>query len=139
MPEGYYRPAFYPSKSEYWLETAARDNQLITCKCNRCGRVVRYLAADLLPILGPDHRVQTVPPFPCRCGERERIGIAVAQPGAGDWGSLDVRRPAGIRRTQTWRTVKLGELVTNSGFGAPDQPVQSKLLRGIERQPEGEG
>ena len=133
MPEGYYRPAFYPSKSEYWLETAAKDGQMITCHCARCRRVVRFLAADLLPILGPDHRVMTVPPFPCRCGERERIAIKVALPAPGDWGSVEVRRPAGIKRTQLWRTVKLGEKVTNEGFGAPDQPVQSKLLRGIER------
>jgi hypothetical protein len=134
MPEGYYTPAFYPSKSEYWLEAAARDGQLITCRCARCRRVVRYLAQDLLPLLGPDHRVMTVPPFPCRCGERDRIAIKVALPAPGDWGSLEVRRPAGIRRTQTWRTVKLGEKVTNIGFGSPEQAVEPKTLRSIDRK-----
>lgn len=133
MPEGYYRPAMYPSNGEYWLAAAAKDNQLITCRCARCRRVVRYLATDLLPILGPDHRVMTVPPFPCRCGETERIAIKVALPAPGDWGSVEVRRPAGIKRTQLWRTVKLGELVTNVGFGAPEQPLGPKLLRNIKR------
>jgi hypothetical protein len=133
VPEGSYTPASYPSKSEYWLATAAKDGQLITCRCSRCRRVVRYLAEDLLPLLGPDHRVMTVPPFPCRCGERDRIAIKVALPALGDWGSTKVRRPAGIRRTQTWRTVKLGEKVTNLGFGAPDELMLSKTLRGIQR------
>lgn len=135
MPQGYYRAAHYPSKLEYWLETAAKDGQLITCQCNRCRRVVRYLAADLLPILGPNHRVQTDPPFPCRCGESRRISINVGQPAAGDWGSIDVRRPAGIRRTQTWRTVKLGDVVTNEGFGAVDQPQKDRVLRNLDRKP----
>jgi hypothetical protein len=124
----------YPSKSEYWLETAAKDGQLITCACKRCRRVVRYLASDLLPLLGPDHRVMTVPPFPCRCGEIERIAIKVAQPTAGDWGSVDVRRPSGIRRTQLWRTVKLGTEVGNVGFGAPEQPVEAKIARAMSRR-----
>lgn len=73
--------------------------QLITCRCARCRRVVRYLAAELLPILGPDHRVMTVRPFPCRCGETERIAIKVAIPATDDCGSVEVRRPAGIKRT----------------------------------------
>ena len=131
MPEGYFRPAMYPSKSEYWLEAAAKDGQLITCTCKRCKRVVRYLASDLLPLLGPDHRVMSAPPFPCRCGETERISIKVGQPAAGDWGSIEVRRPSGIRHTQLWRTVKLGTEVENRGFGAPDRPVEPKLTRGL--------
>lgn len=134
VPEGYYRPAMYPSKAEYWLETAARDGQLVTCACKRCRRVVRYLAADLLPLLGPDHRVMTVPPFPCRCGETERIAIKVAQPTAGDWGSVEVRRPSGIKRTQQWKTVKLGDEVVNVGFGAPDEPVMARIERSTSRR-----
>jgi hypothetical protein len=125
----------YPSKSEYWLEIAARDNQLVTCKCMRCRRVVRYLATDLLPLLGPDHRVMTDPPFPCRCGEADRIAIKVGTPTPGDWGSLDIRRPAGIRRTQLWRTVKLGDVVDNTGFGAPDRPVEAEITRDLARRP----
>jgi hypothetical protein len=134
VPEGYFRRAMYPNKSEYWLDTAAQDGQLITCSCKRCRRVVRYLATDLLPLLGPDYRVMSDPPFPCRCGETERISIKVAQPAAGDWGSVEVRRPSGIRRTQLWRTVKLGTEVENKGFGAPDSPVEGKLTRGLSRR-----
>lgn len=137
MPEGYYRPARYPTKAEYWLETAAKDGMLVTCQCKRCQRVVRYLASDLLALLGPDHRVMTAPPYPCRCGERDRIAIKVTKPVPGDWGSVDVRRPSGIRRTQLWRTVKLGEDVENKGFGARDRPAKSELQRSLDRRSTG--
>ena len=34
-------------------------------------------------------------------------------PAVGDYGSLEVRRPAGIAQTQLWRTMKLGDEVAN--------------------------
>ena len=34
------------------------------CRCRRCKRTVRYLAADLLPIIEPEHRVRLGAPFP---------------------------------------------------------------------------
>lgn len=72
--------------------------------------------------------------LPCRCGELSGLRSKVALLAAGDWESIEVRRPAGIRRTQTWRTVKLGEKVTNTGFGAPDQPVDDGLSRSLARR-----
>lgn len=132
MPDGYYRDVAWPNRGEYWLDQAAADGQLIVCQCQSCRRVVRYLAVDLLPLLGADHRVMIKPPYPCRCGEKDAIRIKVEQPTAGDYGSIDVRRPAGIRRTQLWRTVKLGDVVENKGFGAPAAPVEPKLIRDIE-------
>jgi len=134
MPEGYYRPVDYPNRAELWLDQAAEEGHLVICQCRTCKRVVRYLASDLLPLLGPDHRVMLVPPFPCRCGEREHIAIKVEIPAAGDWGSVDVRRPSGIRRTQMWRTVKLGDEVVNAGFGAPDHVVEARITRVINER-----
>lgn len=139
MPEGYYRPVAYPNRAELWLDRAAADGQLVICQCKVCKRVVRYLASDLLPLLGPDHRVMLAPPYPCRCGEAHRIAIKVEVPSAGDWGSVEVRRPAGIRRTQLWRTVKLGDDVENVGFGAPDQQVEPKVVRDVARRSSGAG
>jgi hypothetical protein len=53
-----------------------------------------------------------LPPFPCsRCGTAEYVRVKFHHPSAGDYGHLVVRRPAGIRRTQTWRSVKLGDEV----------------------------
>jgi len=129
MPEGYYRPVAWPNRAELWLDQAAAEERLIICRCRTCKRLVRYLASDLLPLLGPDHRVMLTPPYPCRCGEREHISIKIESPSAGDWGSIEVRRPAGIRRTQLWKTVKLGDVVMNTGFGAPVRPVAPKVLR----------
>jgi hypothetical protein len=130
MPEGYYRPVAYPNRAELWLDKAAEDGQLVICQCRTCRRVVRYLASDLLPLLGADHRVMLTPPFPCRCGERKYISIKVETPSAGDYGSIDVRRPSGIKRTQLWRTVKLGDPVENREFGAPNG-VAPKFLRDV--------
>jgi len=79
------------------------------------------LAADLLRVRGPGHRAATDPPFHCRCGERDRISIKCEVPSAGDWWQLTVRRPAGIRQTQTWQTVKLGDDIKNTVRELSDQ------------------
>lgn len=42
-------------------------------------------------------------------------------PTPGDYGHLTVRRPAGIRQTQTWRTVKLGDELHNELHPLPDR------------------
>jgi len=113
-----------------WLDAAAEQGQLITCNCRGCRRVVRYLAADLLPILGPGHRIMLDPPFPCgKCGHADAIEIKLSVPVAGDYGHLDVRRPAGIRQTQTWRTVKLGDDVANRVMALPDRSSWFDTMR----------
>jgi len=115
LPEGYYREVPYPDRRELWLGQAAKDGRLIVCRCTRCQRTLRYLAADLLPILGPAHRASVDPPFPCgKCGQGDRIKISCIISSAGDYGALDVRRPAGIAQTQLWRTVELGDDVSNA-------------------------
>jgi hypothetical protein len=121
MPEGYYRETIYPNRSELWLDAAAEEGMVITCNCKRCRRVVRYLAADLLPIMGADHRVMLDPPFLCgKCGQSDAIAIKVEVPAVGDYGHLEVRRPAGIKQRQVWRTVKLGDPVDNKLEPLPD-------------------
>ncbi len=112
MPEPYYKRVPYPNRQEYWLDQAAKDGQLIVCRCVRCRRLVRYLAADLLPLLGPAHRASVDPPFPCgKCGRLDMIAVKCVVPSSGDYGALGVRRPAGVKHTQLWRTVKLGDAV----------------------------
>lgn len=105
MPEGYYKREPYPRPGEHWLDKAARQGQLIRCRCKRCHRLVIYVAADLLPILGPQHRAAVDPPFPCRCGEQVRIDIECFTPTESDVGHLEVRRPA---RREAGTTVEDG-------------------------------
>lgn len=136
MPEGYYRRVNYPDPREHWLDVAARAGELIVCNCRSCKRTVRYLASDLLPILGPSHRVATEPPFPCRCGEHELISVKCETPSAGDWGHLYVRRPAGIRQTQTWKTVRLGDELQNTVQALPDR-TEWLVPKGQKRKPRG--
>jgi hypothetical protein len=135
MPEGHYRKVNYPDTRELWLDQAAKENRLITCRCISCKRVVRYLAADLLPIVGPAHRAMLEPPFPCRCGERENIKVECVVPSDSDYGLLDVRRPAGVKQTQIWRTVKLGDVVENTTFGLKTPKDPLGFLSGRKRQP----
>jgi len=98
----------YPGK-DYLLRHAAADGQLIVCRCNACKRMVRYLAADLAQVLGPD-RYAAKPPFACSvCGKTDYVSVKFASPSPGDYGHLTVRRPGPVRHVQTWRTVKLGD------------------------------
>jgi len=135
MPEGHYKREPYPNRHEHWLDEAAAKGQLIICRCHTCKRVVRYLATDLLAILGPAHRASIDPPFPCRCGEQSHIAVTCEVPSAGDWGSLAIRRPSGIKQTQLWRTVKLGDEVKNIVHMLPDRSdVSDQLLKRPPRQ-----
>jgi hypothetical protein len=111
MPEGYRKHRPYPGTA-YTLADAAKDGLLLICRCTLCrGRVTRFLASDLVTLLDP-RREADLPPFPCsRCGTAEYVRVKFHHPSAGDYGHLVVRRPAGIRRTQTWRSVKLGDEV----------------------------
>ena len=78
--------------------------------CTLCKRPAkRYLASDLLAF-GDPKSYADMPPFPCsKCGTREFVRVKFHQPSLGDYGHLVVRRPGPVRRTQTWRDVKLGE------------------------------
>jgi hypothetical protein len=121
MPESYYREATFPSASELWLDAAAKHGMVITCNCKRCRRLVRYLAADLLPIIGPAHRAMVDPPFPCgKCSRKDAITVKCEVPDMADYGHIEVRRPAGIAQRQLWRTVKLGDEVANKLEPLPD-------------------
>jgi hypothetical protein len=130
MPEILYKQVPYPNRQERWLDEAAAKGQLIVCRCRRCRRLVRYLAADLLPILGPMHRAEIDAPFACAgCGKRDAIIVKLDTPSAGDVGSLEVRRPSGIKQIQMWRTVKLGDEVRNTLHVLPDLSDPSVALR----------
>ena len=110
MPEGYVPSRLYPGKG-YRLRDAARDGQLVILRCGLCHRSARYLASDLVTLVDPSGDARD-PPFACsRCGTAEHIAVSLRLPELGDYGHLTVRRPAGIRRTQMWRAVKLGDEV----------------------------
>jgi hypothetical protein len=127
MPEAFPKERPYPG-TYVRLRDAAQAHQLIVVKCKDCRRVVRFLAEDLVRILDPDRDV-TLPPFPCsKCGSTDRLHVDVTSAGAGDVGLMEVRRPGPIQRTQTWRTMKLGDSYTPDS--RPRRPVAVYDLRG---------
>ena len=106
MPESY--QSHYPGNT-YTLAQAAIDGHLMLVRCNLCRRMVRYLARDLEAILDP-RRDALDPPFPCsKCGRTDDVKVKLHLPETGDYGHLTIRRPAGIKHTQLWKTVKLGD------------------------------
>ena len=108
MAEPYWRMSL-DFRKRYRLRDAARDNELIVARCMLCFRTRIYLATDLVKLLDPDRAAQA-PPFPCgRCKTEEHMKVTLRQPSPGDYGAIEVRRPAGIRVIQRWKSVKLGE------------------------------
>lgn len=123
MPDIHRPSRAYPGKREFSLADAAKIGQLVKMRCNLCRRTVYFLASDLAIIVGPDHPARAVP-FPCsRCRKADYIDVKLHTPSADDFGYLLVRRPGAVKRTQTWRTMRLGDdpntrqgnTVTNSG------------------------
>src|SRR5688572_7301961 len=104
MPEGYRKHRVYPSLT---LAKAAKDGLLILVRCYLCrGPMVRFLASDLVLNFGGDRDAE-FPPFPCsKCGTSEYVRVKFHLPLPGDYGHLEVRRPAGVTRIQKWRTAK---------------------------------
>jgi hypothetical protein len=108
MPEGYRSARPYPGKT-YTLAKAAKDGHLVLVRCNLCRRLVRYLASDLATVLDP-RRDALDPPYPCsKCGRLDYVKVKLHLPVSGDYGHLIVRRPAGVKTTQMWKSVKLGD------------------------------
>lgn len=108
MPEGYRKHRPFPGQG-YSLKDAAADGVLLIVRCTLCNRMRRYLASDLVEMLDPggwaDH-----PPFPyAKCGRWDAMSVKFHHPSPGDYGHLVVRRPAGVKRTQMWKDVKLGD------------------------------
>lgn len=97
------------SNEIFRLDDAARTGVLLRVRCNLCQRTAYYLATDLAELFDPN-RPAWQPPFPCsKCKTDEYVTVKVHSPAAGDYGNLLVRRPGKLLRTQTWRTVKLGD------------------------------
>lgn len=108
MPSPPWRQSHYPGKA-HLLKHAAEQGQLVFVKCGRCRRRAVYLASDLMALLGPE-RDALEPPFACsRCGTPEHIRVDCRVHFSDEVGHLLIRRPGPVRRTQLWRTVKLGE------------------------------
>lgn len=127
MPEAFPKERPYPG-TYVRLRDAAQAHQLIVVKCKGCRRVVRFLAEDLVRTLDPDRDV-TLPPFPCsKCGSTARLQIDVVSASSSDVGLMEIRRPGPVQRTQTWRTMKLGDPYTPDS--RPRRPTAAYDLRG---------
>jgi hypothetical protein len=75
----------------------------------------RATASDPVNILDPEQGAQT-PPFACgKCGTVEHMQVKLLMPSLGDYGAIEVRRPAGVKKTQMWRTEKLGDTPLAAG------------------------
>lgn len=119
MPLGFPKERPYPGKYVK-LRDAAAGHQIVVVTCKGCRRIVRFMAEDLIRILDPERDV-TLPPFRCStCRTTAHLKVEVISPSASDVGLMEVRRPGPVQRTQTWRTMKLGDPFT------PDsRPVRS--------------
>jgi hypothetical protein len=108
MPQAPHRQHRYPGQG-YSLAQAAEAGQIVVIRCALCRRVVNYLAADLCTLLDP-HLDARGAHFPCgKCRTREYLQVKLRVPAPGDFGSLMVRRPAGLRQIRIWRDLPLGE------------------------------
>src|SRR3569833_2781191 len=111
-------PADYPHRSSragrskpYTLANAERDRNLIAVKCQGCWKTAYYLPAALIALYGADRPAYDPPPFDCsRCKTDRLLRVEMRSIAQGDWGNLEVRRPGVVRKIQTWRTVRLGDL-----------------------------
>lgn len=84
------------------LKHLAEDNRAIVYRCTHCRRVNVFLARDVLDIWGPEMRVYD-PPGPCGVC-RGPIHVSFKIVTDYDRGKLVLRRPAGIRQVQLWKT-----------------------------------
>jgi hypothetical protein len=108
MPSPYRGERPYPGK-EWTLKHAARDGQIVICKCVLCKKEVRYLATDLIKFF-PGTRDALDPPFACsRCGDADWVRVSLTYATSYDYGVMVLRRPAEIKQVQMWKWVKLGE------------------------------
>lgn len=118
MPEQEHRSQRRSTK-EYRVCDAAKNGQLIKLRCNLCRRNAHFLAADLVGIVGANFPALAVP-FPCsKCQNSDYIDVRVYTPLEADYGRLAVRRPDRVVTVQTWRFVKLSEIVTNPRDNLP--------------------
>jgi hypothetical protein len=83
---------------------------LIIIRCAHCRRLVRFLASDLIEVLGDPFAPADRAPFECsQCRRRDWLSVTLHSPAPGDVGHLVVRRPGPVRKIRTWRSVKLGD------------------------------
>ena len=81
------------------LAHAAALGMLISVRCPRCRRKVHYWAADLVKVLGPDHRLHE-PPFPCARCKSSELDVRWNIPAVSELSGLTVRRP--VRQVVRW-------------------------------------
>lgn len=90
------------------MQMAAELNMLITVRCSGCRREARYLAVDLIEVVGPSHFLKR-PMWPCRrCQTADFIKntwapITAQAPMSG----VTVRRPVKKVVRWLWRETRL--------------------------------
>lgn len=101
----------HPANRPYSLREAACDHLLLSVHCSGCRRTVIFLASDMVNLEHLDgNRSALSPPLMCfQCQRPEKMSVTLRAPAPGDHGALDIRRPAGRRITQLWKTVKLSD------------------------------
>lgn len=102
MPASFPLARPYPGKPYRTYGDAARDNMILTMRCNLC-RVKRYyLARDLVQVVDPQTPITQIP-FTCsRCGDNDCIDIRFQSNVAILNKSFYLRRLVGIRKMPLW-------------------------------------
>ncbi len=107
VPQRPARP--HPGKPEPRLGDASLEGHVITYRCGVCHRTVHFLPSDLAQVFGPNLPALD-PILRCsKCGQYEYIDVRLWFPGLSHHGSLIVRRPTEVIRTQKWRNEVLGD------------------------------
>lgn len=131
MPQPYFKSGRFPRERGLTLAAAAADHLLLGYYCVDCRRLTWFLASDLVQIFNP-RLGWYYPLFSCgKCGSIDSISVRQRLPESGDYGNLPVRRPAGIRYTQLWANVTLGEDPRDLGY--PTREMIREAAAGLRR------
>jgi hypothetical protein len=85
------------------LKHLAEEGWVIQYLCRHCRQQTSFLASDVVDIWGPD-MMPYEPPHRCgRCKVSGRMEVRFYFPTSADVGSLQLRRPAGLRSVRVWK------------------------------------
>lgn len=95
-----------PSDRRKWarLRDWAADGRCIRVHCNLCRRTLHFYAADLVEVYDPDMLAHEWRPPCSKCRKSDYVSVRSFFPGPDDVGRIMMRRPAGVRTTQLWRS-----------------------------------
>lgn len=82
----------------------AADGRCIRVHCNLCRRTLHFFCTDLVEIYDPDMLAHEFRPPCSKCRKSDWVSVRSFFPGPDDVGRIMMRRPAGVRTTQLWRS-----------------------------------